>query len=293
MLRSMTGFGAASSEDGGHALHAEVRSVNHRHLLVKTRVPSDFSFLEGEIEALVKKRLERGSISLNLRVDRATSAGAVLVDADRAAGYKSQLLELAERLEIEPNVSLDTLLALPGVVPGPEVGAIDGQAMRRNVLELIDEALARLVEMREVEGRAIEKELAKHAAATTRLVARIETRMPTVVRTHQRNLEKRVREIVGERGALSPVDMAREVAILCDRLDVSEEVARLKSHLDQLHAFVEQGGRVGRRLDFLVQEIFREINTIGSKCSDAKVAHWVVDAKSHAERLREQVQNVE
>ena len=117
--------------------------------------------------------------------------------------------------------------------------------------------------------------------------------MPSVVKTHQKTLQKRVNELLDGRQSIATTDIAREVAMLADRLDVSEELSRLKSHLTQLDVLIAKGGRLGRKLDFLVQEVFREINTIGAKCSDAKVAHWVVDAKTHAERLREQVQNVE
>ena len=293
MLRSMTGFGAASREGADHALSAEVRSVNHRHLLVKTRIPGDLSFLEGEIEALVKKRLERGTVSVSLRVDSVGAAGSLHLDAETAERYQRQIQELTDRLGLSPSVSMDTLLQLPGVVAGAENVVADAPQLRRTVLGVLDEALGRLIDMRETEGRAIAADLVKHAGATTRLVKHIEKRMPTVVRTLQQNLEKRVRELLEDRQPVASADVAREVAILCDRLDVSEEISRLKSHLDQLDAFLTKGGRIGRKLDFLVQEIFREINTIGSKCSDAKVAHWVVDAKTHAERLREQVQNVE
>ena len=293
MLRSMTGFGAASREGPDRALSAEVRSVNHRHLLVKTRIPGDLSFLEGEIEALVKKRLERGTVSVSLRVDSVGAAGALHLDAETAERYQRQIQELAQRLGLSPSVSMDTLLQLPGVVAGAQNVVADAPQLRRMVLGVLDEALGRLIDMRETEGRAIAADIVKHAGATTRLVKHIEKRMPTVVRTLQHNLEKRVGELLENRQPVASTDVAREVAILCDRLDVSEEISRLKSHLDQLDAFLTKGGRIGRKLDFLVQEIFREINTIGSKCSDAKVAHWVVDAKTHAERLREQVQNVE
>ncbi len=293
MLRSMTGFGAASREGADHALSAEVRSVNHRHLLVKTRIPGDLSFLEGEIETLVKKRLERGTVSVSLRVDSVGAASSLHLDAETAERYQRQIQELANRLGLSPSVSMDTLLQLPGVVAGAENVVADAPQLRRTVLGVLDEALGRLIDMRETEGRAIAADLVKHAGATARLVKHIEKRMPTVVRTLQENLEKRVRELLEDRQPVASADVAREVAILCDRLDVSEEISRLKSHLDQLDAFLPKGGRIGRKLDFLVQEIFREINTIGSKCSDANVAHWVVDAKTHAERLREQVQNVE
>ncbi len=293
MLRSMTGFGAATREDGELSLRVEVRSVNHRHVLVKSRLPGEFAFLEGEIEAGVKKRLARGSVTVHVGFDRGVDGRAVGIDADVAQRYRDDIVAVAKKLGVAPDVSMDTLLGLPGVVGGTNGAKADPRDMRKAVLATVDEAVGRLVEMRETEGAAIGTDLAKHAKATDRIVRQIQKRMPAVVRAHQKSLEKRVGELLQERQVVQSADIAREVALLADRLDVNEEVARLDSHLSQLDAFLAKGGRIGRKLDFLVQEIFREVNTIGSKCSDAKVAHWVVDAKTHVERLREQVQNVE
>jgi len=293
MLRSMTGFGASSHEEDELLLQVEVRSVNHRHLLVKSRLTGEFSFLEGEVEALVKKRIARGSITVNLATTRARGGEAAQIQPEVARRYQVQLEGLAEQLGLPGEVTLSTLISLPGVVASAVSDVTESKQAQRAVLSTIDEALGRMVEMRETEGAAIADDLTRNAAAVSKLVERIEKRMPNVVRTHQKNLEKRVNELLADRQGLSVTDMAREVAILADKLDVSEEVSRLKSHLTQLEAFVAKGGRVGRKLDFLVQEVFREVNTIGAKCSDAKVAHWVVDAKTHVERLREQVQNVE
>lgn len=293
MLRSMTGFGASSAEEGELLLQVEIRSVNHRHVLVKSRLTGEFSFLEGEVEALVKKRVARGSITVSLATTRTRGSEAARIQPEVARRYRVQLEALAEELGLPGEVNLRTLVSLPGVVASAESDARDSKSAQRAVLSTIDEALGRMIEMRETEGAAIAADLTKNAAAVSKLVQHIEKRMPSVVRSHQKSLEKRVRELLEDRQALSATDVAREVAILADKLDVSEEVSRLKSHLTQLDAFVTKGGRIGRKLDFLVQEVFREVNTIGAKCSDAKVAHWVVDAKTHVERLREQVQNVE
>jgi len=293
MLRSMTGYGASSREEANFRVSAELRSVNHRHLNAKLRLDRDLAALEPEIEALVKKRLARGSVSVFISCEGAKEDRLASVDAVAAARYRGDIEAVAKELGIAPEVSMDTLLTLPGVVASADNGRPEEKRLRKCVLATVDEALDRLVEMREVEGAAIGADLAKHAAATKAIVAKVERRMPTVVKTHQKNLEKRVGELLGDRQAVQSADVAREVALLADRLDVSEEIARLVSHLDQLDSFLAKGGLLGRKLDFLVQEIFREVNTIGSKCSDAKVAHWVVDAKTHVERLREQVQNVE
>lgn len=293
MLRSMTGFGAASSEVDGYAFRLEIRSVNHRHLLVKTRASFEFGGLEGELERLVKKRLARGSVTIFLSVTRASEAAAPALDLALARRYRDELRDLGAELGIPCDVSLEALVALPGVVSANGEGVGDPQRYTRHVLAMAGEALAALVEMRSAEGVALARDVARHAAALDKVVARIAKRMPGVVRAHQRQLERRVGELLDGRHAVESRDIAREVAVLADRLDVSEELSRLGSHLQQLETLLAKGGPIGRKLDFLVQEIFREVNTIGSKCSDSKVAHWVVDAKTSAERMREQLQNIE
>jgi len=292
MLRSMTGFGAAASEAQGAALRVEVRSVNHRHLALKTRLPEPFSALEPEIETRVRARCERGSVSVSLLSEQTGAAAAARLDHELARRYRQELAELAAELALDPAVSLDTLVGLPGVVVAPQPDA-DGEELHAAALALVDEALERMLAMREAEGRALAADLRKHARGLAQIATRIEKRMPRVVSAHRAALAKRLAALLGGKTPVAREDLAREVALLADRLDVSEELARLASHLEQLESSLAKGGRIGRQLDFLVQEIFREVNTIGSKCSDATVAHWVVDAKTNVERLREQVQNVE
>jgi len=293
MLRSMTGFGAAASEDvGPFAVRVEVRSVNHRHLLVKTRVPGELTFLEGEVERQLKKRLSRGSVTVYIKTTTQRGSAA-RINPEALRNYRSELEALTAELGVEEAPSLEALLALPGVIDTPEHGTEEAEELAGPLLELVDEATAKLLEMRETEGRALALDLEKNREALAEIVSRIEGRMPEVVKAHQMNLEKRVNDLLEGRVTVEFSDLAREAALLADRHDVSEEITRLESHLEQLDTFLERGGDIGRKLDFLVQEVFREINTIGSKCSDAQVAHWVVDAKTHAERMREQVQNVE
>ncbi len=289
MLRSMTGFGAAAGEAGGREVRVEVRAVNHRHLQVKSRLPSELFGLEAEVEARVKKRLSRGAVSVSVSVAR-RPAGEAGIDIEAALRYRDTLSQLAQRFGAG-GVPLEAVLGLPGVLAAAPDELGDEEAAA--VLRLLERALVELERMRAAEGAAIEADLKRNADAIAKLVARVEKRMPRVVRTHHEALKKRVAELMGDAAAADPKDLAREIALLADRLDVSEEIARLKSHMEQLKAFLGKGGDLGRPLDFLVQEIFREANTIGAKCNDAPVAHLVVDLKTRIERLREQVQNVE
>jgi uncharacterized protein (TIGR00255 family) len=296
MLRSMTGFGAAASagRDAQH-MRVEVRSVNHRHLALKLRLPEAFSALEPEVESRVRARCERGSILVHVAAERASGAAAVHLDRECARRWRDELGALAKTLALSPDVSLETLVSLPGVVTEADADT-DEEALHAAALALVDAALERMLAMRAAEGQALAADLRKHAQALEELVGRIETRMPEVVKAQHVALAKRVEDLLGGKTQgvhLAPGDLARELALLADKLDVSEELARLASHLGQLETLVAKGGRAGRPLDFLVQEIFREVNTIGSKCSDATVKHWVVEAKTLVERLREQVQNVE
>ncbi len=290
----MTGFGAAqhSAKSPGATLRVEVRTVNHKFLQVKARLPSELSFLEIEVEDLVRKRLERGAVQLNVFASGAVGLETVAIDAALAQRYKKELEKLARDLGLDQEVYLDSLLSLPGVLgTGVDTGAL--KKREREVLELVGQALDELEKMRAAEGRAIAADLKKHAKSIAKLMASIEKRMPDVVRGHQEALKRRVGELLGGSSSLQPSDLAREIALLADRLDVSEEVARQASHLAQLDTLLAKDGPVGRQLDFLVQEMLREANTIGSKCSDAPVAHAVVELKTIIERLREQVQNVE
>lgn len=290
MIRSMTGFGSASTEAGSLSLSVEVRSVNHRFLQTKVRLPAEFAGLEADVEAQLKRVLDRGSVTLTLVLAR-SEARSVVIDGELAKSYRRRLAKLARELKVEDDVSMQTLVQLPGVL-APSGDGAPGATHRKRVLALVREALEQLVGMREAEGKAMEKDLRRHAKSLAQLAARVQKRMPGVTKAHHENLRRRVSDLLGE--SVEPADLARELALIADKTDVSEELARLESHLDQLAGLLaDPKGAVGRRLDFLVQELAREVNTIGSKCNDAQVAHQVVELKTCVERMREQVQNVE
>jgi len=289
----MTGFGAASLEQGGASVRAELRAVNHRHLQLKTRLPHDLGALEPEVDALVRKKLSRGGMTLTVSMTRPTPGAAVSLNAEAASRYRDLLTELRAQLDLPDELLLSTLLGLPGVVETGAQAEGNGDAERRLVLRVVKGAIEELLEMRATEGELILRDLRKHARGIEKTLGRIEKRAPKVVRDHHAALQRRVQELLGDTEVVSQGDLAREIALLADRLDISEEIARLWSHLSQLDTLLEKGGSVGRKLDFLAQEFLREANTIGSKASDATAQHLVVELKTHIERLREQVQNVE
>ena len=291
-MRSMTGFGSAAVQDGALSVRVEIRAVNHRYLQVKARLPSELAQLETEVENWVKRALERGAVTVSVSVERAAGADVAKIDTARARAYRDQLLQLADELDLDDNIRLETLVSLPGVVASPDELAA-GADEARLVEKTIKSALDALVRMREAEGQSLHADLTRNAAGVSKLLEKVGARMPEVVVEHHRALQKRVDELLGGRDLVKQADLARELALLAERMDVSEELTRLASHLKQLDALLGRDKPVGRELDFLVQEFLREANTIGAKCSDATIAHTVVELKTLIERLREQVQNVE
>ncbi|MCP3920488.1 MAG: YicC family protein [bacterium] len=287
----MTGFGAASGQRTGFSVRAEIRSVNHRHLQTKIRLPLEFQHVEPDVESTLRKKLHRGSVTLNVHIVRTASVSDVHVDSAVARAYHKQLASLAKELKLENVVAVSDLVQLPGVLAQADPREID-DAEAKLIRTVVGKAITALIEMRSREGESLVGDLRQNTKGIESAHKRIAKRMPKVVREHHTNLKRRVDELVG-RGGVSEADLAREIALLADRLDVSEELSRLTAHLEQLGEFLDKGGAIGRKLDFLAQEFFREANTIGSKCNDARVAHDVVDLKTHIERMREQVQNVE
>jgi len=288
----MTGFGAGSAELGGLTIRTEIRAVNHRHLLVKTRLPAEFAHLESDVDGLLRKKLQRGAVTVSIQVTRTESPSNVTIHAEVAKRYQALTKKLQKELGLSGELSLPDLMGLPGVVGSADQGAA-GEREAKAVLKCVGQAASSMIAMREVEGDALAKDLEKNAKAVEKLVARIDKQMPKIVKAHHENLQRRVSDLLGKAGSVDSADLARELALLADKLDVSEEVSRLDSHLGQLRTMLGKGGSIGRKLDFLAQEFFREANTIGSKCNDADVAHMVVDLKTYIERMREQVQNVE
>jgi uncharacterized protein (TIGR00255 family) len=292
LIRSMTGFGLGEIQADGFSVRVELRTVNHRFLQARFRLPSEFSSLEPQVDKLVKKSLARGAVTLTVIVDRSQEQTAVKVDEQAAARYAHLIGDLAKNLGIKNDMSLSSLVGLPGVI-STQSGESDHDTEAKCLLEAVQQALTNLVEMRSVEGAHLEADIRSQADAVGNLRVTVGERMPIVVQQHFDNMRQRAEDLMGREATIDPKDLSRELAMLAEKSDVAEEVSRLDSHLEQLDKVLLSGGEVGRKLDFLVQELYREANTIGSKVGDAEVAHAVVELKTHIERIREQVQNVE
>lgn len=291
----MTGFGRGVAEHAGLRATVDVRAVNHRFLDLKLRGAQVSPPVEEAIASRVRGAIERGSVSVSVHVAR-QGGGAARVTIDHAAAeaVHAELSALAQKLKMAaPDLAL--VLAQPGVVVTEEHETDDAQ-IAAQVATALEAALAQLDAMRRAEGTALATELRTRFGELATLRARVATLAATLPQQLTKRLQERVRRLLEEADvdpSLGPTRMAQEIALLADRSDVTEELVRLSSHLDQATALITGTGSVGRRLDFLVQEIGRELNTIGSKSTLTEISAAVVDAKAVLEKVREQVQNVE
>jgi uncharacterized protein (TIGR00255 family) len=291
MIRSMTGFGAGRAAQGGEEIDVEARSVNHKFCEVKVRLPRELAALELDLGRQVKDRLARGGIEISVR--RAAGRGTVAprVDAALAAEYARAFAEIQGRLGLPGSVALADVLTAEGVVTLEE-RAVDLDAARAAAEAALAQALAALTAMRGREGAALASDLEARLATIVALVARVEAAAPQSIEHYQARLQERIAELM--RGFTpDPARLAQEVALFADRMDVSEEITRLRSHVAQMRGLVAGDEPVGRKMEFLVQEMHREANTIGSKSQSGEIASVVVALKAEIERMREQVQNVE
>ena len=288
----MTGYGRGAAERGRRRVTIEIRSVNHRFLDVKVRGPALEPAVEEIVAGKVRDRMERGAVIAVVRLESRAAAG-LHIDRDAARAAHAALRELAAELGTAPP-GLDLVVAQPGVIGAPEHAGDDDELLAA-IGAAADAAIDALVEMRDAEGAVLARELVGRAETLRAMVAELATGADAVPAETRRRLDERLRRLLADvDAAVDPARLAQEVALLADRADVTEELVRLGSHLDQLAAVVAgENGPVGRRLDFLLQEIGRELNTIGSKSPSAEIVNRVVTAKVELEKLREQAQNVE
>lgn len=296
MIRSMTGFGRADFEVEGVPFSLEVRTVNHRHTDISVRLPRLFSSSEPDLRARLQRRFRRGKIDVSVSSQPGTPVRLEPeIDREVAGRYLAFAEELGRDPRLEGALSLDTLLGLPGVarlVEHPVPPEAAAQAIAAALERAADEAEA----MRVAEGEALAKELLGRLDAVEALAREITGRAGEVVSAARERLRRRAEQLRDETGLLDEARLHQEVVLAADRLDVTEELVRLGSHVEQFRSRLtasEDGEPIGRSLEFLLQEMLRETNTTGSKASDAQVAHLVVDLKTELERIREQVLNVE
>lgn len=292
MLRSMTGYGRGEASCPERKFVVELKSVNHRFCEIHLRLPRHMIALEDQIRRIIQSRISRGRIDGYFSVEVYEGRRAVVkVDKILAAAYYKAMEDLKAALGLEEPLTFQHLINLPGVLLVDEP-AEDPQAWWPLVKEALEQALDSLIQMRVTEGGQLKADLIRHLERVAELTAQIKARAPQVAVEYYHRLTQRIKEWLADI-PLDPARLATEVAFFAERSNINEEIVRLESHIAQFQGFLESEGPVGRKLDFLLQEMFREINTIASKAPDLEISRLVVEVKSELEKMREQVQNVE
>ena len=290
-MRSMTGCGAGRIQRDGWEVTVELKTVNHRFLDLSMRLPRNIAFLEPVIRQEAGASLKRGHVDAFVTV-RNTDASAVQisVDTELARQYRDAGEQISREIRVENDLKVSKLLELEGVTTLTE-REMDQELVSSLCREAVREALRQVAEMREKEGENLKEDLRVHLDNAETLRGRILGRAPLVVTEYREKLEARLKALLAD--GVDPQRLAQEVAMMADRCAVDEELARLESHTRQMRLYLEADEEIGKKMDFLIQEMNREANTIGSKAQDAEIARFVVDLKSEIEKLREQIQNVE
>lgn len=291
-MNSMTGFGSASLRDRRMDVDVEVRSVNHRFLTVKLSLPDALARHETEIEQMVRARLGRGSVTVSVSVKTPRGSEPTLPDLKTFKAYAKQLRGVQKALGLQGEIRMEDLLAIPSLWSNGAAEPDD--ELWPKVKKLLPKALDQLVETREREGEKIGRAFESHLGTIEGRLGKVLARVPVVVESYQKRLDDRIQQLLAQRGLeAAKLDIVKEVAIHADRCDTSEEIQRLKAHIGEFRKITAQKGQLGRRLDFLTQEMGRETNTIASKANDGEIAACAVEMKAELEKIKEQVENVE
>ncbi len=292
MLKSMTGFGRAVEEIDGYVITVELKSVNHRYFDFSSRIPRQYGFLDDKLKSYINSKVSRGKVECYVSVEALdTEDAAVVINKTLTSAYVKALKELSEEYSLKEDFGTAFVSRLPDVFVLKKADE-DEEKIWQLVKSVTDEAIEKFIQMRAVEGAKMKEDVASRAEYILDCVSFIEDRSPQTVKEYNDKLVERVHEIIGD-VSLDEQRIIQEVAIYADKVAVAEETVRLRSHIAQLKTFLESEEPIGRKMDFLVQEINRETNTIGSKANDVEIARKVVDIKAEVEKIREQIQNIE
>lgn len=291
-LRSMSGFGRGEAEtDSGHVV-VELRTINHRYFKLTPRLPEGWLGVETRLEERIRKRIRRGTVILNVEIRTGREAPDLGVREDLLRKHHEHLNELGAELGIHGPPSWEVLLAMPGVLDNGPSGPDEG--LSGAVGEALEAALEELDRMRRTEGENLKRDLELHVRSIMSLLDEIEGRAPQVVEEYRDRLQERLEALVSRDGArFSEAEILKETVLLAERSDITEEIERIRSHCLQCEEAIGEGIEVGRKLEFITQEMHREVNTIGAKANDARVGEIVVAMKVEVGKIKEQVQNIE
>ena len=292
MIRSMTGYGRHQASVNGMDITVEIKSVNHRYYEYSSRLPRTYGFLDDKLKSYLQGRIARGKVEVYVSIDTVDAPGSdVVVNYSLADSYVKALKDLSARYGLKDDVSAMSLTRFPDILTvrrAPE----DEDAVWDAVRSVAEKALDAFVTMREREGARLKEDVLSRAATILQLVEQVEERSPQTVQAHMEKVQARMRELL-DGAAVDEQRLLTEAALYADKIAVAEETVRLRSHIAQLEQMMESSEAIGRKLDFLVQEINREANTTGSKCQDVELARIVVEIKAEVEKIREQIQNIE
>lgn len=292
MIKSMTGYGKSEQTIDSLNVTVEIKSVNHRYFEFSARVPREYGFLEEKLKKYCNSLITRGKVECYVSVeDLEECEMEVNVNETLAAGYVKALKELSERFGLKDDISAVTLSRYPDVITLHKASE-DEERIWNAVKTVAETAVSKFIEMRETEGSKLRGDILSRADYIIECVEFIEGRSPETVREYNEKLKQRMKELLGD-AAVDEQRLLNEAAIYADKIAVDEETVRLRSHISQLREFMNSSEAIGRKLDFLVQEINREANTIGSKAQDVDIAKKVIAIKAEVEKIREQVQNIE
>jgi uncharacterized protein (TIGR00255 family) len=288
----MTGYGRGEAATQSGSFVIEVRSVNNRYLDCNIKLPRSYAFAEDALKSRVQKATTRGKVDVFVTMDRAADNGLVVrVNQPLAESYVKALSDLGEEFSLKNDITVSLVARFPDVLQ-VEKAPEDTEQLTADLCAVMDQALADYNAMRQREGKKLEEDVLQRLVTMEGYVARVEERSPQTLAEYRARLEKKMAEVLES----TQIDQARiltEAAIFADKIAVDEETVRLRSHIAQFRGMLQAGGPVGRKLDFLVQEMNRETNTIGSKCNDLEISNVVVDMKAEIEKIREQIQNME
>ena len=294
MIKSMTGFGRGEYTDGKRSIIAEIKSVNHRYSDITIKMPRRYAFAEDKIKNAVKDKIRRGKVDVSIIVENITENDVnIKLNTMLAKQYYDNLTELKGEFDLSGDISLPFLASLPDVMKAiPDVE--DEEEITKAILEAVSEAAVNLEKMRAVEGEKLAEDLVAKGAHVKEILDQIAERAPQVVVDYTAKLKERIQDLLGSSVQVPEDRILVEAAVFADKCAIDEEITRLNSHLDQLKSIIEKSSQPdGKKLDFLVQEMNREANTIGSKANDITITNYMLEIKSEIEKIREQVQNIE
>lgn len=294
MLKSMTGFGVAEFKNDDLTIRVELRSVNNRFLKLDSRLPEALQSFETEIERPVREKIARGTVLLNVNYQSLKQEPEYALNINRLKEYYHLLSSIKKEIGSREKISINSLITLPGVLQKGQNGLTDKDALLSICISLVNNALEKMLEMRAVEGRHLAKDIEHRKEFILSILNKIETMTPVIVQEYSKRLRNRVTTLLsGTDIELTDSSLCREIAIFAERSDITEEISRLRSHLIQLHETLNSDESVGRKLDFIIQEMFRETNTMCSKANDSVMLKDLVGVKTEIEKIREQIFNIE